>query len=136
MHQHDRFWRSLVGIGGITLGLGLVQLIFPASALGLLGEGFHDFSRSLALLSGTAYCIVGVMLLSALRSETPRHIVVLWSGLFKLCMAVLIGMGAGHVFTSWYALALVMFELCAGAMIIAYWFWLKQQEAEFFANSD
>ncbi len=130
MHQRDRYWRSLYAIGVITILLGVAQILFPTQVIELLGAAFAESSRHFLTFTGVSFCLFGAMLINALRDDSAQYVAVLWSGVFHVSMAVVLGAGVRHTFPSAYALVWAVFELCAGAMIIAYWFGMKQLAQE------
>lgn len=130
MHQQDRYWRSLLAIGVVTFLLGAAQIAFPRMVRELLAAGPSEMPDLLFFVSGVSFCLFGAMLINALRVDSPQYVAVLWAGLFHLSVAVLVGVGVRNAYIAVQALAVAVFSLCAGAMIIAYWFWIKQMAQE------
>jgi hypothetical protein len=126
----DRFWRILCGIGAVTVCVGFVELTFPDKTLDLVAVNASETSKYLLAVVGLMTGTFGLMLLYALASATPQHVAILWSGVQKCSVAALVGLGIQRGILSHAAIVLASFDLVSGAMIIGYWYWVRQMTRE------
>jgi uncharacterized protein YjeT (DUF2065 family) len=130
MIVRDRFWWSLFAIGVLTVLNGLAQLLAPSYVLSLVATEASPLSKHLVASLGMAVTLFGGMFLYALLDEQPQPIPILWTGLQKLATAIAVGIGVQHATYIAPVVAFALFDLFAGAMIIGYWYWVKQKHQE------
>jgi uncharacterized protein YjeT (DUF2065 family) len=126
----DRFWWALFAIGVLTVVNGLAQLLAPGFVLSLVATEASSLSKHLIASLGMVVALFGGMFLYAILDDQPQPIPVLWTGLQKLATAIAVGLGVQHTTYVAPVVAFALFDLFAGAMIIGYWYWLKQKQQE------
>ena len=126
----DRFWWTLYGIGLITVISGLLQCLAPELLLRVLSPDVTSASKHFLMISGVFTGVFGAVLMHALVSPGPQHVAVLWTGIQKILTAAAVGLAIQDMIFSPLALAAAGFDLVAGVMIVAYWYWLKQLQQE------
>jgi hypothetical protein len=126
----DRFWRTLFGIGVVTIAVGFAELGVPEFVLRQLAVEVSPTSKYLLSVVGLMTATFGLMFLYALLSAIPQHVAILWSGLQKCSMAALLGIAIQEGIFSSAGIALAMFDLICGIMIIGYWYWVRQVARE------
>lgn len=127
---HDRFWWTLVVIGGITVLSGILQCVAPALLLQALSPEVTTTGKHFLAVTGILTASFGALLVHALITAEPQHVAVLWTGIQKILTAAAVGLAIQDVVFSSLALAAAGFDAVSGIMIIAYWFWIKQQSNE------
>ncbi len=128
----DRYWWTLYGIGAITVFSGVVQCLAPDALLQVLSPDVTLASKHFLRITGVLTASFGALLMHALVRHDAQHVAVLWTGIQKILAAAAVGLAIqDHIFSP-YALAAAVFDLVAGVMIVAYWYWIKhlQQESE------
>jgi hypothetical protein len=130
MIVRDRFWWALFAIGVLTVANGLAQLLAPGFVLSLVATDTSALSKHLIASLGMLVTLFGGMFLYALLDERPQHVAILWTGFQKLGTAVAVGIGVQHATYIAPVVAFALFDLFAGAMIVGYWYWVKQQTNE------
>ncbi len=126
----DRFWRTLCGIGIVTVCIGFAELTFPNETLDLVAINVSETSKYLLAVVGLMTGSFGLMFLYAIVSVTPQHVAILWSGVQKCALAALVGLGIQRGILSHVAIVLASFDLVSGAMIVGYWYWVRQMTRE------
>jgi hypothetical protein len=126
----DRFWHTLFGIGVATIVVGFVELSVPEFVLRQLAIDQSATSMYLLSVVGLMTATFGLMFLYALSSATPQHVAILWSGVQKCSTAALLGIAIQRGIFSNAGLALALFDLIAGVMIVGYWYWVRQVARE------
>lgn len=126
----DRFWWTLVVIGGITVASGLLQCFAPGLLLHVLSPEVTLAGKHFLMITGIFTAAFGALLMHALVSPEPQHVAVLWTGIQKVLTAAVVGLAIQEMIFSSLALAAASFDLVAGVMIVAYWFWIKQLHNE------
>lgn len=126
----DRFWRTLFGIGVATIVIGFVELSAPEFVLRQLASDVSTTSTYLLSVVGLMTATSGLMFLFALTSTTPQHVAILWSGVQKCSTAALLGIAIQRGIFSNAGLALAVFDLIAGVMIVGYWYGVRQAARE------
>lgn len=130
MIVRDRFWWALFAIGIVTVANGLVQLLAPDFVLRIVAFEVNAIAKHLIASLGMLVSLFGGMFLYAILDERPQYVAVLWAGIAKFGTAIAIGLGVQHTTFIAPVLALALFDLVAGIMIVGYWFRLKQHSAE------
>ncbi len=130
MLVRDRFWWTLVGIGWITISSGIFQCIAPGLLLQVLSPDVSAASKHFLSITGVFTAAFGALLVHALVSPGYQHAAVLWTGIQKTFTAAVVGLAIQNKIFSSLALAAAAFDLVAGVMIIAYWFWIKELQKE------
>lgn len=118
------YW-VLVVIAAITLLSGCVQVLWPAPILGMLATPRSPVALHLFGLVGMFMALFGGALLHALLAPRSSPIVVLWAGLQKLGAVAGVGIGVAHGIFAPPALAVTVFDLASGALILAYWWGMR-----------
>ncbi|HXG01435.1 MAG TPA: hypothetical protein VNL69_11630 [Bacteroidota bacterium] len=128
--ERDRFWWTLYGIGVITVVSGIVQCLAPGALLQVLSPDVTLASKHFLMITGVLTASFGALLMHALVRHDAQHVAVLWTGIQKILAAAAVGLAIQDDIFSMYALAAGMFDLIAGVMIVAYWYWIKQLQQE------
>jgi len=126
----DRFWRTLYGIGAITVISGVVQCAAPGLLLQVVSPEVTLASKHFLMITGVLTASFGALLMHALVRSDAQHVAVLWTGIQKILAAAAVGLAIQDNIFSLYALAAGVFDLVAGVMIVAYWYWIKQLQQE------
>ncbi len=126
----DRFWWTLYGIGAITVISGVVQCVAPGALLQFLSPDMTLVSKHFLKITGVLTACFGALLMHALVRHDAQHVAVLWTGIQKIFAAAAVGLAIQDRIFSPYALAAAVFDLVAGVMIVAYWYWVKQLQHE------
>jgi uncharacterized protein YjeT (DUF2065 family) len=124
---HDRFWWTLVGIGMITVVSGLLQCVMPRLLLQTVAPDVTAASEHFLTITGVLTASFGALLVHALITAQPQHVAVLWTGIQKVLTASAVGFAISDKIFSPLALAAAGFDMVGGVMIVAFWFWIKQQ---------
>ncbi len=130
MLARDRFWWTLIGIGWITIVSGILQCIAPGFLLQILSPDVSTSSKHLLVITGVFTTAFGALLVNALVSPGYQPAAVLWTGIQKIFTAAVVGLAIQDKIFSPLALGAAAFDLVAGVMIIAYWFWIKELQKE------
>lgn len=128
--MRDRFWWTLFAIGVITVVSGSIQCTVPRLLLQALSPEVTAASGHFLRIAGVLTAAFGALLVHALVTAEPQHVAVLWVGIQKVVTASAVGLAIQDAIFSPLALAAAGFDMVAGVMIIAFWFWLKQQANE------
>ena len=126
----DRFWWTLVSIGAITIVSGVAQCIVPDPLLEVLTPEMASTSRHFLSITGVLTASFGALLVHALMTSDWQHVAVLWIGIQKILAAIAVGLAIRANVFSTLALWAAGFDLVAGIMIAAFWFWIRQQSRE------
>ncbi|MBI5474139.1 MAG: hypothetical protein HY961_17525 [Ignavibacteriae bacterium] len=124
---HDRFWWTLMSIGVITVMSGIAQCVVPDFLLQALSPELTSTSRHFLLVTGVLTGSFGALLIHALRTSDWQHVALLWIGIQKILAAGAVGIAIRAKMFSTLALLAAGFDLVAGVMITAFWFWIRQQ---------
>ncbi len=130
MLTRDRFWWTLVGIGWITIASGVLQCIAPGLLLQVLSPDVSAASKHFLGITGVFTAAFGALLVNALVSPGYQPAAVMWTGIQKIVTAAAVGLAIQDKIFSPLALGAAAFDLVAGVMIIAYWFWIKELQKE------
>ncbi len=130
MLEHDRFWWTLVVIGWITIASGLLQCFAPAILLQLLSPDVSAASNHFLSITGVFTAAFGALLVNALVSPGYQPAAILWTGIQKTLTAAVVGLAIQDKIFSPLAIGAAAFDLVAGVMILAYWFWIKELQKE------
>lgn len=130
----DRFWWTLFAIGIITVISGSIQCAVPRLLLRALSPEVTAASEHFLRITGVLTAAFGALLVHALITSEPQHVAVLWVGIQKVVTASAVGLAIQDSIFSPLALAAAGFDMVAGIMIIAFWFWLRQQAKESQSN--
>lgn len=130
MLVRDRFWWTLVSIGWITVASGVLQCIAPAMLLQVLSPDVSAASKHFLGITGIFTAAFGALLVHALVSPGYQPAAVLWTGIQKISTAAAVGLAIQDKIFAPLALAAAAFDLVAGVMILAYWFWIKELQKE------
>ena len=130
VQPRDRFWWTLILIGVLSVASGLLQLFPSEFVLRCISTDVTPASKYLLSVIGMLSALFGALFLFAILDETPQHVAVLWTGVQKFGMSAAVGFGVQQKIFSASLLVFAMFELVSGVMIIAFWFWIKQQANE------
>jgi hypothetical protein len=126
----DRFWWTLYAIGVITVANGILQCAIPELLLSVPSLEVNVASRHFLMMTGVFTAMFGAVLVHALIAQSPQHVALLWTGIQKLTTAAAVGLAIQNRILSPLSLASAGFDLVAGVMIIAFWFWTKQEANE------
>ena len=120
------FWKRhlqllVVLISLITVILGIFQLLNPTAALGMMGKGeiLPVTAHYFAMLGFFMILFSGMVLHTVYEVQTSKTII-LWAGLQKVGVAVLIVIGiiGGHFHFT--AIGVAIFDLVAGVLFFFY----------------
>lgn len=126
----DRFWLTLVAIGVITIVSGILQCVAPVTLLRVFSPDVTAVSEHFLRITGILTAAFGALLVHALVSRELQHVAVLWTGIQKVLIAAIVGLAIQDMIFSSLALAAAGFDFVSGVMLIAYWYWMKQQANE------
>jgi hypothetical protein len=126
----DRFWWTLFAVGVLTVANGLAQLLAPGFVLSLVALEASSLSKHLIASLGMVVTLFGGMFLYAILDDQPQPIPILWTGLLKIATAIAVGLGVQHATYVAPVVVFALLDLFAGAMIIGYWYWVKQRQHE------
>lgn len=126
----DRFWSTLVAVGVITIVSGVVQCAVPRLLLQALAPDVTAASVNFIRITGVMTAAFGALLVHALVTDDPQHVAVLWTGIQKVATAAVVGLAIQERIFSTLALAAAAFDLVSGVMIVAFWYWIRQQAKE------
>jgi uncharacterized protein YjeT (DUF2065 family) len=126
----DRFWWTLYCIGAITVFSGVVQSLAPETLLQVLSPDVTLVSKHFLRITGALTASFGALLMHALVRHDAQHVAFLWTGIQKILTAAAVGLAIQDRIFSSLALAAAIFDLVAGVMIVAYWYWIKQLQQE------
>lgn len=127
LFERDRFWWTLVAIGIITIASGILQCAAPALLLRVVSPDVSRAGEHFVMITGVFTAAFGALLVHALLVPEPQHVAMLWVGVQKIFTAAAVGLAIQEMIFSSLALAAAGFDLVAGVMIVAFWFWMKQQ---------
>ncbi|MBX2990911.1 MAG: hypothetical protein KF749_07055 [Bacteroidetes bacterium] len=102
----------------------------PRLLLQALSPEVTAASEHFLRITGVLTAAFGALLAHALITAEPQHVAVLWVGIQKVVTASTVGLAVQDAIFSPMALAAAGFDMVAGVMIIAFWFWLRQQAKE------
>jgi hypothetical protein len=115
-------------IGALTVVTGALQVATPGFVLGQLAVDSNAASLHLFAIIGMFMVLFGGLLLHALSAATPQPTALLWVGFQKLGAAVAVGIGVMNGVFSPLAWLVAGFDLLSGALILAYWRAVKEQQ--------
>jgi len=125
MKKNVKIWVLLISV--ITFISGLAQILAPAIVLKFIGAEITVSTMQLFSTIGMFMCFFGGMMLQALYSPDENRIAIYWSAVqkFGASIAVIIGVAKG-LFTT-IALAVALFDVFSGFILIYYIISLKKE---------
>ena len=113
--------RSLIGIAGLTMVTGAIQVFAPRAMLQALSATDDDTARHFFGTVGMFMVVVGGGLLNALLRPGRDPVIVFWAALQKLGASLAVGLGVRRRILSPLALVVAVFDLLSGLLAVEHW---------------
>jgi hypothetical protein len=123
MKTRDWLYWVLVGIAGLTICSGLVQIFAPGFELNLLSAEATASSEHLFATIGMFMVLFGGLFMNVLLGPLNQPPAVLWCSLQKFGASVAVGIGVLHHVFSPLALLVASFDFCSG--VAGFWYWSR-----------
>lgn len=118
----------VAAIGVITIVSGGGQVVAPGFVLGQLAVETNPASLHFFAIVGMFMVLFGGLLLNAMYSARPQPVALFWAGLQKFGASAAVGIGVMNGVFSPLAWLVAGFDLLSGALILAYWRAVKEQQ--------
>ena len=108
---------------------GLIQLIWPAFVLGLVGGQATPTTLHFFRIIGMFMLLFGGLMLSTVYAALPSRATVLWCALQKLGASAAVVVGVSMGIFQWPATTIAAFDGLSGLIFLYFMFTLKSHES-------
>lgn len=118
MKKYLRLFIILIGI--LTAVSGLVQMLFPAFVLKLVGAEITNATKHFFAIVGMFMFLFGGLIVHALYSIQDNKAAILWCALQKFGASIAVAIGIAHHLFAWMTGLVALFDFISGIIILLY----------------
>lgn len=116
----------LIGIAGITVLSGAVQIAMPETVLGVIATSSDAMSAQLFRTVGMFMVVTGGLFWQSLIARSGERLIPFWIGVQKFAAAVLVTLGWNAGLFAVLAMTIAVFDLATGVLCFVFWRRLAQ----------